>query len=185
VRTLPQHADDASAQLGEAPPYGGSEMNASQEPESPPEGVDGSARIPTSVRGVGAHVDDVNGYTHCQLSVLPGEVRLRLGGPLARVAGLHGKTLIHRGPDITLARVRWEVPWRRAALLLPSTEHRALVPLSRRAADALIEEMRQSGFQVSEVSVGHFGAAVALLADLSWKQVGRRRRQNRPPSDEA
>jgi hypothetical protein len=108
-----------------------------------------------------------------------------LGGPLARVAGLHGKTLIHRGPEITLARIRWEVPWRKAALLLPSTEHRALIPLSRRAADALVDEMRQSGFQVSEVPVRHFGAAVALLADLSWKQVGNRRRKNRPPADEA
>jgi hypothetical protein len=141
--------------------------------------MNGPARIPAAVRWVGAHVDDVNGYTHCQLSVLPGEVHLRLGGPLAWVAGLLGKTLIHRGPDITLARVRWEVPWRRAALLLPSTEHRALIPLSSRGADALMNELRQSGFQVSEVSVRHFGAAVALLTALSWKQVGSRRRKER------
>jgi len=152
-------------------------MNVPHDPRSPAESsVDGAAHPPPAVRRVGAHVDDVNGYTHCELSVLPGEVRLRLAGPLARVtAGLHGKTLSHRGPDIALARVRWEVRWRRAALLLPSTEHRAMVPLSRRAADALVDDLRRSGFQVSEVPVRHFGAAVALLADLSWKQVGSRR----------
>jgi hypothetical protein len=139
--------------------------------------MNGPARMPAAVRRVGAHVDDVNGYTHCELAVLPGEVHLLLAGPAARLAGLHGEMLVHRGLDITLARVRWEVPWRRAALLLPSTEHRALIPLSRRAADALVDELRQSGFQVVEIPVRHFGAAVALLTALSWKQVGRRRRK--------
>lgn len=139
----------------------------------------------TALRRVGAHVDGINGYTGCQLAVVPGEVRLRLAGPLAKVTapGLHGKTLIHRGPDITVARVRWEVPWRRAALLMPSTEHRALVPLSRRTADAVVDELRQSGFRVSEVPVRHFGAAEALLEDLSWKQVGSgRQKGHRPPA---
>jgi hypothetical protein len=141
---------------------------------------------PTAVRRVGAHVDDVNGYTRCQLSVLSGEVHLRLAGPVARLAGLRGETLIHRGPDVTLARVRWEVPWRRAALLLPSTEHRALIPLSRRSADAVVDELRQAGFQVRQVPVRHFGAAVALLTDLSWRQVGSRpRKDRRPPADQA
>jgi hypothetical protein len=158
-------------------------MTGPQDPTWPAEGADRPARTPTAVHRVAAHVDAVNGYTHCQLTVLPGEVRLRLGGPLARVTSpaLYGKTLIHLGPDITVARVRWEVPWRRAALLMPSTEHRALVPLSRPAADALVEELRQLGFRVTEVEVRHFGAAVALLADLSSKQVGNRRGTDRRP----
>jgi hypothetical protein len=159
-------------------------MNASQDPRSPTEGVHDPAPTPIAVRRVGAHVDDVNGYTNCQLTVLPGEVRLRPGGPLVRVTsrGMYGKTLVQPGPDITVARVRWDVPWRKAALLMPSTEHRALVPLSRRVADALVEDLQQSGFRVSEVEVRHFGAAVALLTDLSWKQVGSRRRDARRPS---
>jgi hypothetical protein len=95
--------------------------------------------------------------------------------------GLYGKTLVHLGPDITVARVRWEVPWRKAALLMPSTEHRALVPLSRRVADAVVAELRQSEFRVSEVEVRHFGAAVALLAAMSWEQVGSRWRKDRRP----
>ena len=160
-------------------------MNDSQDPRSPTEGLHDSARAPIAVRRVGAHVDDVNGYTDCQLTVLPGEVRLRLGGPLVRVTsrGMYGKTLVQRGPNITVARVRWTVPWLKAALLMPSTEHRALVPLPRQVADALVEDLQEAGFRVSEAEVLYFGAAVALLTDLSWKQVGsRRRKARRQPS---
>jgi hypothetical protein len=159
-------------------------MNESPNPRSPTEGMLDSSRTPIAVRRVGAHVNDVNGYTDCQLTVLPGEVRLRLGGPLVRVTsrGMYGKTLVQTGPDITLARVRRSFPWLKAALLLPSTEHRALVPLSRRVADALVEDLQQAGFRVSEVEVRYFGAAISLLTDLSWKQVGSRRRKARPPS---
>lgn len=159
-------------------------MNSSPD-EVPPHGdtdqtVDGSI----AVHRVGAHVDGVNGYTHCDLTLLPGEVRLRLGGPLVRMfsPGLHGKTLAYRGADIIVARVRREVRWRKGALLLPSAEHRALIPLSRPAADALVCELRQSGFRVSEPEVGYFNAAAALLEELSWKQISGRRRRGRPPA---
>jgi hypothetical protein len=141
--------------------------------------------VPTAVHRVGAHVDDVNGYSHCVLTVLPGEVRLRLGGPLVRVFAprMHGKVLTHRGPDITVARIRWEVPWLRAALLMPSPEHRALIPLSRGAADVLVEELTTAGFRVAEVPVGYVNGAAALLTDLSWQLIGNRRRTDRrPPS---
>lgn len=159
-------------------------MDDSPDPRPPTEGVHDSSRTPIAVRRVGAHVDDVNGYTDCQLTVLPGEVRLRLGGPLVRVTsrGMYGKTLVQTGPGITLARVRRAFPWLKAALLMPSTEHRALVPLSRRVADALVEDLQQAGFRVSEVEVRYFGAAIALLTDLSWKQVGSRRRKARRQS---
>ena len=158
-------------------PYGDRAMNGSHEPSA--EQPDEHAGAQPRVHRVSAHVDGVNGYSNCELLVLPGELRLRLGGFVARMFAprMHGETLAFRSRDLTMARVRWELPWRRAALLLPSTEHRALLPLSRTAADALVGDLTASGFRVSEVPVGYFGAAEALFEDLSWQQVSDRRRR--------
>jgi hypothetical protein len=140
--------------------------------------VDRQRPTPIAVHRVGAHVDDVNGYTHCQLIVFPGELRLRLGGPLVRFTSrLYGTTLIYVGPGITVARIRWDFPWQRVALLMPSLKHRALIPLSRKAADVLVGELVEAGFRVSEVEVGRFGAAIGLLEDLSWELIHASRRQ--------
>jgi hypothetical protein len=123
-------------------------------------------------------VDDVNGYSYCLLSIEPGAVRLRLGGPLIRLFNprMYGTTLTHAGAGVTLARIRWEVPWRRAALLLFTPEHRVVLPMSVRTAELIAAELRACGTTVHEVSLGHFNAAGTLVAQLQYRYLRNRRR---------
>jgi hypothetical protein len=122
---------------------------------------------------VGAHVDDVNGYSHCLLSIQPGSVRLQLGGPLIRLfhPRRYGMTLVHAGTGVTLARIRWQVPWLRAALLLFTPDHRVVLPMSARKADLIAADLRASGTTVEEVRLGLFDGPGALVGLQQYRYL--------------
>jgi hypothetical protein len=107
---------------------------------------------------VSAHVDDVNGYSGCLLSIEPGSVRLQLCGPVTRLfhPRMFGTTLTHAGAGVTLARIRWQVPWLRAALLLFTADHRVVLPMSPRKAGVIAADIRASGTTVDDVHLGSF-----------------------------
>jgi hypothetical protein len=120
----------------------------------------------SSVYRVAARIESVTGYRG-ELTIEPGVVRLRVrtvfGALLCR---LLGAPLVHPGPDITLVRCRWVVPWERAGLLLHKAAARAYVPLTRDKAAALSADLRAAGFDVSEVTVRAGFTGTALLESM-------------------
>jgi hypothetical protein len=111
-------------------------------------------------------IESVTGYRG-ELTIEPGLVDLRartvFGALLRRPLGA---PLVHPGPDITLVRCRWVVPWERAGLLQHKAAERTYVPLTRDGGASIAADLRAAGFDVSEVTARAGFTGNALLESM-------------------